>query len=186
MHRIFKEEFGENIYASIQSIRIQKASSLLLTNRHATMTEIAKMCGYSAQSSFIRVFKQKFSMMPKEWRNEGYLRYSHDILQHSTSASLTQANFVHLSPTIVKMPAMRAYYIRHKGYGRSIKKPWQKLSTWLLCHEITTYKQIGLHHDNPTVTPLNACRYNACIIVDQEIKEASLPTLIMPEGVCPF
>ncbi|MEJ2469246.1 MAG: AraC family transcriptional regulator, partial [Campylobacterales bacterium] len=33
MHRIFKEVFGMNIYESIKSIRLQKASSLLLTNK---------------------------------------------------------------------------------------------------------------------------------------------------------
>jgi AraC family transcriptional regulator len=42
---------------------------------------------------------------------------------------------------------------------------------------------VGLHHDNPTITPLSECRYNACIIVDEERADATLPTLTMPEGV---
>ena len=49
MHRIFKEIFGRNIYESIKSIRLQKASSLLLTNKYSSITEIASLCGYSSQ-----------------------------------------------------------------------------------------------------------------------------------------
>jgi AraC family transcriptional regulator len=43
MHRIFKEIFGKNIYESIKSIRLQKASNLLLTNKYSTITEIANL-----------------------------------------------------------------------------------------------------------------------------------------------
>jgi len=60
MHRIFKNEFGKNIYESIKSIRLQKAASLLLTNKHSTITQVAMICGYSSQTSFSKVFKDKF------------------------------------------------------------------------------------------------------------------------------
>jgi len=183
MHRIFKQEFGQNIYESIKSIRLQKASSLLLTNKNSTITDIAKMCGYGSQGAFMRVFKQKFNMTPKEWRQGGYKQFTNEIITKSKSASKAKVEFSHLKPNIVKMPPYRAYYIRHKGYGRSIRETWQKLQTWLLCNNITNYKQVGLHHDNPTITPLNECRYNACIIVEEEIKDATLPILTMPEGV---
>ncbi|MCW8821484.1 MAG: AraC family transcriptional regulator, partial [Sulfurovum sp.] len=67
MHRIFKDVFGKNIYESIKSIRLQKASNLLLTNKFSTISEVANMCGYSSQTSFIRVFTERFDMTPKEW-----------------------------------------------------------------------------------------------------------------------
>ena len=56
MHRIFKEAFGKNIYESIKSIRLQKASNLLLTNKYSTISNIVNQCGYSSQSSFIKIF----------------------------------------------------------------------------------------------------------------------------------
>ena len=34
-HRIFKEQIGTNIYETIKSIRLQKASNLLITNSFA-------------------------------------------------------------------------------------------------------------------------------------------------------
>ena len=183
MHRIFKQEFGENIYESIISIRLQKASSLLLTNKNSTITDIAKMCGYSSQSAFTRAFKQKFSITPKEWRKGGYEKFATDILKQSKSASLADAKFSHLKPKIIKIPPLAAYYIRHKGYNKSITNTWQKLQTWILCNDIKNFKQIGLHHDNPTIIPLDECRYNACIVVEKKIKNANLPSLTIPEGI---
>lgn len=183
MHRLFKEEFGENIYETIKSIRLQKASNLLLTNKNSTMTDIAKMCGYSSQGAFIRVFKKKFNITPKQWRQGEYKNFTNKILTTSPTASSATVDFSNLTPKIVQMAKMRAYYIRHKGYNKSIKHTWQKLQTWLLCNHITEYKQLGLHHDNPTITPLSECRYNACIIVENEIPNATIPSLIVPSGV---
>jgi len=183
MHRIFKNEFGKNVYESIKSIRQQKASSLLLTNKNSTITQIAKMCGYSSQTSFSKVFKEKFLMTPKEWRSGGYNSYADTILTKSESASNSTADFSSLVPTILKMPQMRAYYIRHQGYDRSIKETWQKLQTWTLCNNVAEFTQIGLHHDNPTIIPLNECQYIACVVLEKEMKNATLPTLLIPGGV---
>ena len=124
MHRIFKNEFGINIYESIKSIRLQKNS---------TITQVA--------------------------------------------------NFSSLTPNIVKMQEIQAYYVRHHGYERSIKESWQKLQTWALCNDVTSYTQIGVHHDNPTITPLSECNYIACISLQEEFVDASLPMFVIPSGV---
>jgi len=185
MQRIFKEVFGRNIYESIKSIRLQKSSNLLITNRYSTITEIANLCGYSSQTSFIRAFKARFGMTPKEWRGGGYRDYSAAILRQSANASASQASFEALRPTILKMPRMHAYYIRHRGYNRGIRDSWQKLQTWLFHNDITKYEQIALFHDNPTVTPLDECQYVACIVTDQIPKKSRnrLPTFDISEGV---
>ncbi|MDY0195016.1 MAG: GyrI-like domain-containing protein [Sulfurovaceae bacterium] len=183
MHRIFKNEFGKNIYESIKSIRLQKAASLLLTNKHSTITQIAMVCGYSSQTSFSKVFKEKFFMTPKEWRNGGYKSYANTILTKSVSATNSTADFSLLKPKIVKMEEMQGYYIRHQGYNKSIKETWQKLQTWTLCNNITNFIQIGLHHDNPTIIALDECQYIACIVLEKELKNATLPKLIIPKGV---
>jgi len=183
LHRVFKNEFGKNVYESIKSIRLQKAASLLLTNKNSTITQIAKMCGYSSQTAFSKVFKEKFFMTPKEWRNSGYKSYVENILTKSQSASNSTAEFSSLKPTILKMPQINCFYIRHTGYDKSIKESWQKLQTWILSNDITEFTQIGLHHDNPTIIPLNECQYIACISLKKEQKNASLPTLSIPKGV---
>jgi len=185
MHKVFKEIFGRNIYESIKSIRLQKAASLLLTNRYSTITEIAASCGYASQSSFIRVFKERFAMTPKQWRQGGYKTYSNQILAQSPLSHTSTAHFEDIQPQIVKMPEIKAYYIRHRGYNAQIKQTWQKLQTWCFGNDLQNYKEIALLHDNPTVTPLEECHYVACITDDAgKIKgETKLPKFRISGGV---
>ena len=183
LHRIFKDEFGKNIYESIKSIRLQKASNLLITNKYSTITNIAQMTGYSSQTSFLRAFKERFEMTPKEWKNGGYKEYSNKIVEKfSTNSQII--DFSRIEPIIVKMPEMKGYYIRHKGYDKSIKKTWQKLQTWIYTNDIKEYKQMALHHDNPIITPLEECQYIAIVSLENdELKDVTLPCLIIPKGI---
>lgn len=185
MHRIFKEAFDKNIYESVKSIRLQKASNLLLTNRYSTISDVAKLCGYTSQSTFIKIFKERFNMTPKEWRKGGYKSYSDEILSQSMKAKHSTAEFKGIEPTIVKMPSYKSFYIRNKGYNQNIKSTWQKLQTWVLSNDIKNYKQIALLHDNPTITPLSECQYIACIVPDDEeiIQSDRLPDFKISDGV---
>ena len=185
MHRIFKEAFDKNIYENIKSIRLQKASSLLLTNKHSTISEVASLCGYSSHSSFIKAFRERFGKSPKRWRNGGYKTYSDRILTQSERAMASTADFEGMEPSIVKMPAMESYYIRHKGYDTKIRQTWQKLQTWALNHNLSDYSQIALFHDNPTITPLGECQYIACIKEGKGTKVESdrLPKFKISEGI---
>jgi len=183
MHKIFKEIFGRNIYESIKSIRLQKASSLLLTNKYSTITEIASLCGYSSQTSFIRVFKERFLVTPTAWRKGEYKKYSNTILEESQKAKDSNASFNNIEATIVKMPHIQAYYIRHNGYTDEIKQTWQKIQTWTYSNDINNYKHIALFHDNPVVTHLEECQYVACIEVEEELPDNQrLPKFNISEG----
>ena len=183
LHRIFKDEFGKNIYESIKSIRLQKASNLLITNKYSTITDISQMTGYSSQTSFLRAFKQRFEMTPKDWKNGGYKEYSNKIVEKITNQNENSVGF-DITPSIVKMPEIKGYYIRHQGYDRSIKKTWQKLQTWIYTNDIKEYKQMALHHDNPIITPLEECQYIAIVSLENdELKDVTLPSLIIPKGI---
>ncbi len=185
LHRLFKEQIGSNIYETIKSIRLQKASNLLITNTSSTITEVANMCGYNSQTSFIRAFKTRFSMTPKFWRKGGYRSYSDEILKTSPTASLSQADYSMLEPNIVKTKAKKAYYIRHKGYNKKIRQTWQKMMAWVFTNEIEAYEQIGIYHDNPIVTPLEECFYISAIHLKEEkvLENTSLPYFEIPAGI---
>jgi AraC family transcriptional regulator len=184
MHRIFKEIFYRNIYEAIKAIRLQKASHLLVTNKLSTISEIAASCGYTSQTSFIKVFKDRFNMTPKEWRNGGYKVYSTSILEQSDIFTDSKTDFSNIEPTIVKMPEFNAYYIRNQGYDKNIKKTWQKISTWVMGNEFKNYKQIALYHDNPAITPPDSCQYVACIVTDEPlIVKNRLPKFIISGGI---
>ena len=122
-------------------------------------------------------------MTPKEWKNGGYKEYSNKIVQKITNQNDNYSGF-DITPTIVKMPEIKGYYIRHQGYDRSIKKTWQKLQTWIYTNDIKEYKQMALHHDNPIITPLEECQYIAIVSLENdELKDVTLPCLIIPKGI---
>lgn len=181
LHRVFSTEFGESIYQTIQSIRLQKASNLLLTNPLSTISMIASECGYSSQTSFIRAFGQRFHMSPTQWRRGGYEAYSEKILSHID----TDRTFGHLAPVILKMPELKAFYVRHQGYDPTIKSAWQKLRVWMLEHELVPTYQIGLLHDNPIITPLASCRYVAAVVIEEkQLKGIETPNVFtIPAGI---
>lgn len=185
-HKIFKEQMGTNIYQTIKSIRLQKASNLLISNKYSTITQIANMCGYSSQTSFIRAFKQRFEQTPKQWRNGGYKDYSNKILSASKAASLAKVNFSYLEAKIEQTPKMKVYYIRQKGYNSKASRIWQKMMAWVFTNNITNYKQIGIYHDNPIITPLEDCYYVAGIIAQDDIKfdHITLPYFYIENEIC--
>jgi len=185
LHRLFKKQIGSNIYETIKSIRLQKASNLLITNTSSTITEIANICGYSSQTSFIRAFKNRFAMTPKFWRKGGYRNHSDQILQTSPTASLSTADYSNLEPNIIKTQAKKAYYIRHKGYNKKIRQTWQKMMAWVYSNEVEEYEQIGIYHDNPIITPLEECFYISAIHIkgEKKLENTSLPHFEIPAGI---
>jgi AraC family transcriptional regulator len=124
-------------------------------------------------------------MTPKMWKSGGYKEYSNKIVEQIVNSD-ENINFLKIEPSIVKMPEIKAYYIRHQGYDKSIKKTWQKLQTWIYTNDIKEYKQLALHHDNPIITPLEQCQYIALVTLenkDENLENLSLPTLTIPKGI---
>ena len=168
--KLFKERIGKNIYETIKDIRLYKASNLLLTNKSSTVKQIANMCGYSSQPSFIRAFKLRFNQTPKEWREGGHKKYSNNILKNIDIDFNKIENFLQIEPKIVKLDSMKIYYLRNKGYSKkSLTKTWQKIQAWIFTNNITKYKELAFYHDNPVITPVNDCVYVAGVIVDEEV-----------------
>lgn len=185
-HRIFKEQMGANIYETIKSIRLQKASNLLITNKHSTITKIANMCGYSSQTSFLRAFKERFEQTPKQWRKGGYKDYSNKILSICKTVSLIGEDYSCFEPRIVKTQKKIAYYIREKGYGTKSKQIWQKMKAWIYTNEITEYEQIGIYHDNPIITKHSDCYYVAAVVPYGKVNldNTNLPSFEIHSTLC--
>lgn len=183
LHRIFHEQMGRSLHQTIQSLRLQKAASLLLTNPHTTISEIARMCGYSSQSSFLRAFKGRFGQTPKVWRRGGHREFASRLSDETMGTE--QDHWQDLKPRIVRLFARPVYYLRHQGYTPALTQTWQKIQAWLYTHGIEKATQIGVYHDNPAVTPLEACHYVACVAIDSmgSQPESSLAATEIPGGL---
>ncbi|RXK13938.1 AraC family transcriptional regulator [Halarcobacter mediterraneus] len=177
-HRIFKEETGNNIFEMITSIRLQKAANLLIVNKYSTISEVANVCGFSSHSSFIKAFKKVFNYTPKQWRIDGYKKFSEQILKDYDSIKEIEK----IEPIIKPCDSIKCIYLRHKGYGEDIENTWQRLRSLAYELDIKNPLQIGIQHDNPTITPKDKASYVACIKVEKEYK--NLPILEIPSSIC--
>ena len=69
LHQGFRQLFGTRIKEYEIRKRLE-AATLLLKQDELTMQEITAKCGYSAQSSFVRAFKDVHGITPGQWRNQ--------------------------------------------------------------------------------------------------------------------
>lgn len=200
-HRVFKSMTGENLFESIQRLRMQKAASILRYPSSQSMLEIALDCGFSGASTFARAFKACYGMSATEWKNGGALRWERRKNRSNLSKQLRSVGkasprtICHPSPgtaganrlnqeekdmkvTIEELPSYRIAYMRHVGpYGPSgIPELWRRFEKWMDAHGLTAERNVtlGISHDDPHVTDAGKCRYDACVVVTQDFEGDAL------------
>lgn len=67
--KVFSEKLGYSFREYLNVLRIDKAKKLL-TNTDMKIVEIMLDCGYKNQSSFNRIFSDRFGISPKEYREK--------------------------------------------------------------------------------------------------------------------
>lgn len=68
LSRKFKERYQISIYKRIVDLRIEKAKELLIEYPHMDVQEIGEKVGYDDRYHFSKLFKQKTSSSPSEYR----------------------------------------------------------------------------------------------------------------------
>jgi len=63
----FKEVMGQTIYSYLTDIRLEHAKGLLATTE-LSATEIAQRCGFHSVGFFIKKFKARYNMTPKQYQ----------------------------------------------------------------------------------------------------------------------
>lgn len=77
-HNCFKASTGKTLREYVEEQRIKKAANMLVATDR-TLTEIAYECGFSSQSYFSYVFKQKTNLTPREYAKNIFKRYDETI-----------------------------------------------------------------------------------------------------------
>lgn len=98
---------------------------------------------------------------------------------HSCAAGplLSGTVYVRMKVDIIEMPPARVAYLRQIGpYGATINTFWnEKFLPWAKANGLGGRACYGLSHDDPSITPPEKCRYDACIEV---------PNGFVPGGSC--
>ncbi|MFK8048796.1 MAG: GyrI-like domain-containing protein [Halioglobus sp.] len=185
-HRIFKASVGECVHEYVRRTRLEQAANQLMFDRDKPVVEIAALCGFSSLSSFSRVFKNQFGVPPGRWRTRE--EKSETAPWHSDAeiaAGYSRIRTFQLPRAqLVERAEQPVAYVRHQGYGRSIRKPWQTLQAWCLAENRSFRNQIGLHHSNPAWVNLDLCRYVACVpITEPVVRRGPVSAMLLPGGL---
>lgn len=189
-HRIFAAWMGETIGDYVRRRRLEVAAHKLAAG--GTVLEVALATGFGSGEAFARAFKVRFGCTPTEWRSDqpgrraAFLASQH--AQYSNSSQVVSkpgqagcgANGEHgvsnhpyeettMEVKVMDLPPARIAYRRHIGpYGPSVGEFWERtMLPWLLANGLTGATCYGIGHDDPSITPPDKCRYDACVEIPE-------------------
>ena len=192
-NRIFHSMVGETPFQFILRVRIEKAATLILTNKKESISEIAQKCGFSDLSIFSRNFRNCFQMSASQYRTSKSKNSNlsqQESNQHQTAERPIQYFCPELktlkwrtnmklnkSVEVTELPKMTVAYIRHigpyQGDDKLFESIWNRLFSWagprgLIGGE--DFKSLVIYHDDPNVTNDDKLRMSVCITVPPETK----------------
>jgi len=185
-HRVFQDVVGESVHQYVRRARLEQAANQLMFDRTRPVLEVAEQCGFSSLSSFSRAFKFTFGVTPGQWRAEDRSEGSPPYLtDDEVATAYKRLRLVDLpAPELVELPSQQVAYVRHLGYGRSIRQAWQTLQAWAAAEGMPFDTQLGLHHSNPAWVPLDQCRYVACLVIDKPVlRRGIVSSMCIPGGL---
>jgi len=185
-HRVFWAITGETLFGFIHRLRIEKAAGALLTGLDRSILEVALDHGFSSAATFARAFRAHFGMSATEWRSGGADRWrrrheqesnpSKQDRNHGKARARRRADTprkrleeASMNVHVGQLPTHHVAYMRHVGpYGpHGIPAVWKRLNDWIRTRGLEGPEsiRIGIGYDDPTITPHEKCRYDACVVV---------------------
>jgi len=77
-----------------------------------------------------------------------------------------------MSIEVRTLPEQHVVYMRYVGpYGAAgIPELWKRFQQWMQERDLATpdAMKLGVAHDNPSITPAEKCRYDACLVVPRD------------------
>jgi len=193
-HRIFTGMMGETINEYITRRRLERAVNLLIFKTERSVTQIALECGFSSSANFSKAIKLHFGFSPSEIRNPEkakeskigklFSKYGKDfhpsdlyparitngVMREHSSEDVT------MNIEVKELEHLRVCTLAsQRGYEpEAIYEAWDKLIDWATSHGIqqNEQKRFAFAFDNPTITPIDKCRYTASVVIsdDQPVK----------------
>ena len=190
-HRVFKALMGETLHEFVQRQRLERALTMMSRAGAGTLTEIALATGFAASSDFSRAFKQRYGVPPSRF-DVGALR---DSRRAELLALLEQAGqrpaLDRLPPDtnpdgfevrLRELPPRVLAYIRvHDPYhGDGVVRAAERLAEWAEARGVADNRWYGYQWEDPDITPLEQCRYDIAVEVDDVRAQGEIGRLALP------
>ena len=158
-HRVYHAMQGETAAETIRRLRLHRAAVDLLT-RELPVVRIARRAGYGSQEAFTRAFKLAYGVPPARYRASfvpvPIIRNTEDDMDTTTYQA-----------TIRETATIRVAALAHRGDYQTIGSTFQRLSTIAAGLGLfgPSTRSFGVYYDDPSATPRDALRSDACITV---------------------
>ena len=170
-HRIFLGMTGETVGAHIRRLRLTRAAHRLEFSS-MSVTGAGLEAGYEAPEAFTRAFKAHYGESPSVFRQLSRSRrkaevarlfpFPEDFLNHHQTGAIA------VEVTITRKKPLRVACARATGpYMQSSAEAWRRLMEWGMDKGVFApgASYIGIGHDDPSTTPPERIRYDACVTV---------------------
>lgn len=188
-HRIFLAIVGETVNDYVSRMRLERAANLIFIKQDLSITEIALGCGFSSSANFAKAFKLYFGVTPSQIRKpvgtensktgKIFSKYGkafdpNDLYPQVVTNEYRQFEEIIMNVNVVEIEEQTACALASPaGYASaSLFKTWDKLIAWARNNGIEDAKQkhLAFCHDNPAITPIEKCRYEAMVVVSPDTR----------------
>ena len=179
-HRIWRAMMGETLADTVRRLRLHRAAVELATGT-APVLRIARRAGYGSAAAFGRAFAAAHGIPPAAFR-----------ARHQPPATpglpSTRSPAMPIDVAIRDLPAQRLLGIRHVGSYLEIGTAFDRLAAWAAVRGALgpATRWIGVYHDDPSATPRDRLRADACITAPEAgaVPESEVTAIDLPAGRC--
>lgn len=158
-HRLFKTWVGESVASYIRRLKLERAAQRLLLVRD-NITTIALESGFETPSSFSKAFKALFSLSPSEFIE------SQTELKKQRFEPILESEITMIKHTLKEVAPFRVNFVRKVGdYFKTAPLAWNAIRQVVIDKDVdpSECQFYGLTHDNPDITSVEKCRFDACM-----------------------
>lgn len=174
-HRIFTALTGETLNDAVGRLRLERAAALLRGSPRLAITQAALDSGFNSVSSFSRAFKKRYGFSARSWDRQTTLqeRKNGQVLEGFPVYTGLQLEEVAASGTftvrVEPVPEQKLAFIRvfNSYQPERVVEAYEHLLGWYRARrgDLAQTTLIGMSQDDPTITPLELCRYDICLTV---------------------
>ena len=190
-HRIFTGIVGETVNDYIVRRRLERAINLLIFKSDLSITRVALESGFSSSANFSKAVKLHFGFSPSEIRNPNKVKDSKigkisskygkdfkpsDLYPTRITNEVMKKNKLedtNMNVEVRECDRQRLCTLAsERGYeSGAIYQAWDKLIDWATNNGIKQEEQerFAFAFDNPTITPVDRCRYSASVVVGEDV-----------------
>lgn len=190
-HRIFTGIVGETVNDYIVRRRLERAVNLLIFKSELSITRVALDSGFSSSANFSKAVKLHFGFSPSEIRNPNKVKDSKigkisskygkdfkpsDLYPTRITNEVMKKNKledINMNVEVRECDRQRLCTLAsERGYeSGAIYQAWDKLIDWATNNGIKQEEQerFAFAFDNPTITPVDRCRYSASVVVGEDV-----------------